>query len=423
MLRIVLSASAVLLVAATTTPASAQQFGSGTRNIKKAGQIQLGLVAQADADAILVDVELDQREDAPAAYVATSAGWAIVDVSDPGSPVVTANVPSSTAARAGGGISDLDYFSTGGSDFVAVGSATEVVIYDATDVLNNHHPEVVAQLDGDFGSLFAYKHSSGATLLLAGSGGHVTVHDAARMVAGEDGLLAEISTPERADSTLGYETFMAAFHGETETDRFYGAGAGGYHVYDITDTDSVKYATSAMPAAVRRGLSVSPSADGRYLVTTAEYRTAPVRIYDLDPVFSKDVSVVRVADGAWADNWRAFHLSHETRWPYVFVAAAEQGLQVFNARDTAEPYTVGSFSTSALEQGSVNDSASDVGGAVAIDVRNHDGLIAVGDRQTGVWLLELDAFDNWDGRGWGYPNISSAQDWLNGPDGSTRFEP
>ncbi len=51
-----------------------------------------------------------------------------------------------------------------------------------------------------------------------------------------------------------------------------------------------------------------------------------------------------------------------------------------------------------------------------IDVRNTDGLIVSSDR-TGFWAFRMDGFDGWNGHQWGMPNISSVQDWDNGPEG------
>ncbi len=57
-------------------------------------------------------------------------------------------------------------------------------------------------------------------------------------------------------------------------------------------------------------------------------------------------------------------------------------------------------------------------GSFGIDVRNADGLIVTGDMTTGFWALKMDGFDGWNGHQWGMPNISSVQDWDNGPDGA-----
>lgn len=412
------------LVAASFIPARAQsqEYGTGTRNLSQVGHLSLGTMVRADAAAFLVDVRLDQRPDRPYAYVVEQSGWAVVDLSDPAMPRIAAIMSADHVADQGRVLSSIDYLHVEGKDVIVVGRAGRLSVFDASGLPNGQKPIEVASIDGEFRSLFAYKHSSGKALLIASSGGNAGVYDAARLVAGDGVPLASIPTPELPDSTFGYSSVLAAFHADSDSDRFYGAGAGGYHVYDITNLDSVKYVTSANPAAVRRGLTVSPSPSGRFLVTTAAYRTAPVRIFDLNPAFEGKFQTVRTSVGAWADNWHGFHLDHETRWPYVFVAAAEQGLQIFNARDVSDPYPVGSFSTSRRGNGTVNDRPDEVGGAVSLDIRNHDGLIAVGDQQTGVWFLKLDGFSNWDGRGWGYPNISSEQDWENGPNGSSTFD-
>jgi hypothetical protein len=409
-------------IVAHTAPVIAQDYGTGSRNVRQIANIPLGMMVRADAAAYLVDLRLDQRPDRPFLYVAEQSGWAVVNLSNPNAPVVAAVVPDDYAPDRGSGISSIDYLQVGNLDLVVVGKADGLSVFDAGGLTEGERPELLANIAGSFGSLFAYRHSTGRALLIASSGGHASVYDAVDLVSGTATLLAQIPTPELPDSTSGYTSVYAAYHGDTDTDRFYGAGAGGYHVYDITTMGSATYVASANPAAVRRGLSLSPSADGRYLATSAAYRTAPVRIFDLKPAFSGKFQTTRTSMGAWADDWNGFYLDLETRWPYVFVAAAEKGLHVFNTRDVTDPYSVGNFSTSRRSDATVNDRPDQVGGAVRVDVRNHDGLIAVGDQQTGVWFLKLDGFSGWDGRGWGYPNISSAQDWINGPDGSSTFD-
>ena len=379
-------------------------------------------MVRADVRAFLVDVKVDQHPDRPFVYAAEQSGWAVIDVSDPAVPEVAVIVPADYEPERGAGISSIDYLALDDRVLVAVGRADRLELYDVTDVSENERPNLVSTIEGKFRTIFAYRHSSGASLIIASSGGNAGIFDAQSLLEGDASALAEIATPELPDSTFGFDSIVAAYHAGTDADRFYGAGAGGYHVFDIADLASVEYVTSANPAAIRRGLSVSPSADGRYLIATGRYRTAPVRIFDLQPTVEGRFSVVRTSVGAWANNWRGFHLDHETRWPYVFVAASEQGLQIFNARDVTEPYTMGSFATSRRGEGTVNDLPEEAGGAVAVDIRNHDGFVVVGDQETGVWLVRMDAFRSWDGRGWGYPNISSAQDWINGPDGSSTFD-
>ena len=51
-------------------------------------------------------------------------------------------------------------------------------------------------------------------------------------------------------------------------------------------------------------------------------------------------------------------------------------------------------------------------GAFGIDVRNRDGLIAISDMRSGLWLFHLKGFTGWNGHTYGMPNISSVQDYV-----------
>jgi hypothetical protein len=110
--------------------------------------------------------------------------------------------------------------------------------------------------------------------------------------------------------------------------------------------------------------------------------------------------------GAWTDNWRRHAERFEVRWPYLFVAAGTEGLRMVNLRNPFEPHTAAYFHT---YDGPVTPDGPL--GAVDVDVRNYDGLVAVSDETTGLWLVEVEDFTHWDGRGWGVPNLSSTQLW------------
>jgi hypothetical protein len=128
------------------------------------------------------------------------------------------------------------------------------------------------------------------------------------------------------------------------------------------------------------------------------------------------------------------------RWPYVFVSAYEDGLQVFNMMDPTNPYTVGYYDTFdgphglTKGPGDVYRYAKDaptstyagnwgvISGTYGVDVRNADGLIVVSDMTTGFWAIKMDGFDGWNGHQWGMPNSSSAQDWDNGPEGAPKTQ-
>lgn len=396
------------------TSAQGQEPGSGTRNFRVLSQTT-GATLSTLGD--LTTVALDQSSDRNYAYVGGQNGWAVVDISSPSAPQLRHS--NSTD----GPVSDLTHFQLDGRTFVAVAADGRIALFDVSDGTADRAPKSIGSAPGGTkASVFAYRHSSGATLLIVAAGGDAILYDVASLVEGEPVVLGSISTPPLADpDARGYDRAYAAYYASTETDRFYGAGAGGYHVFDITHPDSAVYITSATPAAIRRGHMVSATPDGQYLLAGAEYRAAPLRIFNLQPALDGSLPVIRTSDGAWTDDWTSFLLAHETRWPLVFVASGEQGLQVFDMRDPENPFTYGYLRTSSAATGSIDDRFSEVNGAVDLDVRNSDGLIAVVDRQTGLWLVRLEAFQGWDGRGYGMPNISSVQNWKDGPDGTTSF--
>jgi len=214
----------------------------------------------------------------------------------------------------------------------------------------------------------------------------------------------------------------------THQDKFYGPGTGGYHVYDVTRPEEPKLLTSIVGAAgVTRGHTFTPTPDGRYAVAETEYQSAPLRVFDLKPGLDGQVKTISRPIGAWNADWHDVVHNTEVRWPYVFVSGYEDGLQIFNMMDPTNPYTVGYYYTCACahESGWVGNRQQPRGkavynGALAIDVRNIDGLIVMSDWETGFWAFKMDGFDGWNGHQWGMPDISSAQDWDNGPEGAPR---
>ena len=107
--------------------------------------------------------------------------------------------------------------------------------------------------------------------------------------------------------------------------------------------------------------------------------------------------------------WENLSHNHEVRWPFVFVSAYLDGLQVFSLMDPDNPQTVGYYDTYV---GSTDTGFNPViNGAFGVDVRNADGLIVISDMSTGFWTFRMDGFNGWNGEDWGMPNISSVQDW------------
>jgi hypothetical protein len=234
-----------------------------------------------------------------------------------------------------------------------------------------------------------------------------------RVIGDESSALIAIpdDVPGRERGAFGV---YAAYDMATEQDRLYVAAAGGYFVFDISDTAAPALLTWVNSAAVQNGISVQASPDAATIVTTTDYASAPVRIFDLRPALDGTISQVRTASGAWTADWRSHAERFELRWPYVFVAARDQGFRMFNMRNVFEPYSTAWFRTA---------QPSAELGAIDIDVRNADGLVAVLDADTGLWLLQVEDFHGWDGRGWGLGNISSVQDWTNGPLGADQWQP
>ena len=216
-----------------------------------------------------------------------------------------------------------------------------------------------------------------------------------------------------------YHDMYAAYDPATGQDKFYGGGYGGYFVYDISNLNEPTLLTSITGVAgVSWGHTFTPTPDGRYAVGETEYQYAPLRIYDLKPGLDGEVATINHSIGAWTANWKNLSHNHEVRWPYVFVSGYEDGLQVFNMQDPTNPITVAYYDTylGPHKVGVCRDKVCN--GAFGVDVRNADGLIVVGDMSTGFWTLRMEGFQGWNGRNWGVPNISSAQDWDNGPEGA-----
>jgi hypothetical protein len=177
-------------------------------------------------------------------------------------------------------------------------------------------------------------------------------------------------------------------------------------------------------AGVEYGHTFTPTPDGRYAVTETEYQYAPLRIFDLKPGLDGKVQAITQPIGAWTADWHDLSHNHEVRWPFVFVSAYEDGLQIFSMYDPTNPTTVGWYYTCecAHQHGFGGlpqwEGTSVEQGAFGVDVRNRDGLIMISDANTGAWFFKMDGFNGWNGHDWGMPNVSSVQDWDHGPEGA-----
>ncbi|MDX1395981.1 MAG: hypothetical protein R3195_16485 [Gemmatimonadota bacterium] len=317
-------------------------------------------------------------------------------------------------------------FGSGGPD-----SDLGAVILDVTGLPDASTVREVARirepdLPGGFHNIFVYKHSNMNVYLVATvSGPFAAVYDLGMVVEGDvdNARVGEIPVPDQGDGETrrrGYHDFYLGYHPDTGTDRFYGGGTGGYYVYDVTDLQNPSLLTQIVGVSgIRGGHTFTPTPDGNYAVAETEYQYAPLRIFDLQPGLNGSVSAIRRPIAAWTANWENLVHNHEMRWPYVFVSGYLDGLVVFNMMDPTNPITVGHYDT---YLGPPNtDRTAVFNGTFGVDVRNADGLIVVSDMTTGFWTFRMDGFQGWNGEGWGMPNVSSAQDWDNGPAGAERI--
>jgi hypothetical protein len=412
----------------------------GTPNIQVVSHLPLGPRLS------VADIELEQEMDRPYAYVARMQfgeagpkGMDIVDLQVPSQPEVIYEwriENQELHARTGG--MDVKYFKWRDRYYVVQSLQfgqggpdhdLGAVVLDVTGLPDASRVEEVARIrapetPGGFHNIFIYKHSNDRVYLFATvSGPHANVYDLGTVVEdGPEGALAgQVPVPETSEGTggsRGYHDFYAGYHPASGQDRFYGGGTGGYFVYDISDLGAPELLTSITGVVgVRWGHTFTPSPDGRYAVGESEYQYQPLRIFDLQPGLDGDVPTIRRPVGAWTANWRHLSHNHEVRWPYVFVSAYEDGMQVFNMQDPENPITVGYYDTYIGPHATGGCSDNLCNGAFGVDVRNADGLIVTSDMVTGFWAFRMEGFQGWDGRGWGMPNISSAQDWEDGPTG------
>ena len=407
----------------------------GSDNIEVIGHIPLGPRLS------VADMELEQELDRPYAYVARMVygdagprGTDIVDLSDPSNlKVIYRWRIEDQDLHVGTGGMDVKYFKWKGRYYVVQslqfrqgGPDTDLgaVVLDVTGLPDPSTVKEVArirepEMPGGFHNIFIYKHSDGRVLLLTTIAGNFAhVYDLGKVVEGdlENALAGRIPNPN--EGRRGYHDFYAAYHPESGQDRFYGGGTGGYYVYNITDLHNPELlVTLTNISGVRSGHTFTPGPNGRYAVAETEYQYAPLRIFDMKPALDGEQQNIRRPISGWTADWKNLTHNHEVRWPYVFVSGYLDGLQIFSLMDPQNPVTVAYFDT---YLGPPNTDRYPVfNGAFGVDVRNEDGLIVVSDMSTGIWTFRMEGFDGWNGANWGVPNISSVQNWDEGPQAGT----
>ncbi len=439
---------ASLLVLGSATVLAAQDPGAAVPEFskKKGGSEKMKMLSHVETASggwKAADIEIEEEASRPYVYVSgfVNKDAQIWDVSDPSHPkkIFDWTIENPELHR-GIGAMDGKYFKIDGRYYYAQsfqfsqGSPDEdlgAVIFDVTGLPDASKVKVVARIrypdaPGGFHNTFAYKHSDGRALYFATVGqAKALVYDLDRVVRGDDPgtwLIGAVPnpTPLQQLGAGGYHDFYVGYDPATHQDKFYGAGLGGYSVWDVTHPEAPKQLFTITGLGLELAHTFTPSPDGRYAVTETEYQYTPLRVWDLAPGQTGQMQNVDVPISAWTADWRDLSHNHEVRWPYVFVSAYEDGLQVFDLKDPKHPKTDGWFYTCDCEHehgfggtpsNGYESTTSVMQGAFGVDVRNRDGLIVVSDMRSGLWLFHMDGFDGWKGT----PNISSVQDWDNGP--------
>ena len=436
------SATAALAQDPGTAPLPFDQKKGGSENVHVLKHVENNPGAWKAAD-----IELEQDRNRPYVYVSGFVNYdtQIYDITNPATPkkIFQWRIENPELHR-GIGAMDGKYFKIGGRYYYAQsfqfqqGTPDEdlgAVIFDVTGLPDPARVKEVARIrypasPGGFHNMFAYKHSTGRALLFTTINGQkALIWDLDKVVKGGDAatwLVGEVynPTPMKQIGAGGYHDFYIAYDPTTGQDKFYGAGLGGYSVWDVTQPETPKQMFTITSLGMDLAHTFTPGPDGRYAVTETEYQYTPLRIWDLQPGQTGKTQNIDQPISAWAADWRALSHNHEVRWPFVFVSAYEDGLQIFSLEDPKNPKTLGRFYTCMCEHekgfgGSPENgwegNGSVMQGAFGVDVRNYDGLVVISDMRTGLWTFKFDGFDGWNGRDHGMPNISSVQDWDRGP--------
>jgi hypothetical protein len=432
--------------------APAGQLGSS--NVHVASHVQLSYAA---------DIEIEQEMSRPYSYVSKGreAGFDVISLKDPNNATIVYSWHIADAELHQGGALRGSYFKIKGSgktgdryyyvqcfQFRAGGPDNDLgaIVFDVTGLPDASKVREVARIrvpeaPGGFHNIFLYKHSDGRVLLFSTNvAAYGSIFDMEKLIAGDakQGLVARVPLPGNpynngkptagvdemlARALPGWHDYYAGYDPATHQDKLYAAGAGGCHTFDITRPEEPKLLFSvAGVVGMPFCHTFTPSPDGRYAVAEVEYQYAPLRIFDLKPGQDGQTPLISKPISAWTANWMNLSHNTEVRWPYVFVSAYRDGLQVFDMSNPLRPHTVGFYDTVDEDDspefgGSVLGT---MGGAFGVDVRNADGLIVISDGHSGFWAFRMDGFAGWNGHAVRMPNISSAQDWDNGPEGSKR---
>src|SRR5687768_5442937 len=273
--------------------------GQKSSNVKLVGHVGLGGYLHVS------DIDVEQELSRPYAYVTKRfhpTGVDIIDIKDPSKPKVIWQwrIENSELHQGSGALNPMYFkhkrryyvtvatqFSQGGPD-VDLGA----IIFDVTSLPDVSKIREVGRIlnadeTGGFHESFTYKHSSGTPLLITtATAPHANVYDMDKFVSGNQAgaLVGRIPTPpgSSANNQRGYHDFYLGYDVAKKQDRFYGAGAGGFHTYDITDVTNPAHQFSATGiSGIANGHTITPTPDGAFAVVETEYQYAPLRMLDL----------------------------------------------------------------------------------------------------------------------------------------------
>ncbi|MBI4521857.1 MAG: hypothetical protein HY701_13550 [Gemmatimonadetes bacterium] len=375
------------------------------------------------------------------------AGYHILDIKDPAKAHVIYSWEIEEPDLHQGGASGImlfkhkgRYYAVESYQFRQGGPDNDLVaiVFDVTGLPDTSKVKEVARIrdkvnPGGSHEAFTYKHSDGRPIFfttVANNALQANMYDLGKLLDGDpsQGLIGAVPKPSDMPVNRfgGYHDMYVAYDPATHQDKFYGPGFTGYVIYDVTRPEEPKLLASFTGVSgvdVAHTFMADPT--GRYVIGESEAQYQPIRIFDAKPALDGTVRNVSRPIGAWSPSWRNLVHQFEIRWPYVFAAAYADGLHVFNMMDPTNPYTVAFYDVydkPTLDMGNPagRDANSVMTGTFGVDIRNADGLIVISDMRTGTWGFRMDGFSGWNGHQWGVPNISSVQDWDNGPEGAPK---
>jgi hypothetical protein len=393
--------------------------------VKSGGSPDIEVVAHIPLDGYFSSAGVDVEQDLtrPYAYVGRMMEWAgftIISLADPQHAHVIYDWRIPDAARhIGYGGENGRYFRLGTRSYYILtfnfrkesplDADLSAIVFDVTNLPDTSTVREVARVHGGrMSDVFPYKHSDGRTLLFMSrvDALYAEVIDAAKLVSGDknEGRIGKVPIPETnlKHVTDGYHELYVAYDPVRHQDKFYGGGLStGFHVFDVTKPETPRFLFSVAEGEnwYGEGHTITATPDGRYAIVNTEQPYSPLMFFDLADGIAGKTTVVDRPIGAWTADWHDTNHSMDVRWPYLFVAAYEDGLQVVNIVDPTRPTTIGWYYTCNCAHGTGWDGYDERHGrsvrtgAADVRVRNADGLIVVDDYTSGFWAFRLRGFN------------------------------